>query len=157
MKNIVILCSRLDLPGGIERAVVNCANLFHAYGHPVTVLIADTTAELFYPLSAGVAIEQLPLHFGITEKGNFLTRKMALLAHIFRLKKTLQRIRPDVVIGTEYPLSIAGYLANSNPGVNVFAWEHHHFHWLPKNRRNYFLAEKRQRYHLCLFAPCHSI
>ncbi|MBK9568926.1 MAG: hypothetical protein IPO53_02660 [Chitinophagaceae bacterium] len=49
VKHITILCSCLDLPGGIERAIVNTANLFAAKGHRVTLLVLDQTSNSFTP------------------------------------------------------------------------------------------------------------
>ncbi len=132
--HIVILCSRLDLPGGIERAVVNTANLFDKNGYRVTLLILDSSVSSFYPVAKTIALIQLPLHFGITTEGTILSRKLTFLLHIRRLKKTLLQLKPDVIIGTEYQFSAAAFLAAKNLSAKVFAWEHHHFHWLKKSR-----------------------
>lgn len=134
MKKVTLLCSRLDTPGGIERAVVNTANLFYEHGHEVTIFIADVTAKSFYPINPGVAVKQLSLHFGITREGNVFTRKLAFFRHIHLLKKAFQQIKPDILIGTEYSLTIAGYYAAKHLSTKLYAWEHHHFHWLKKNR-----------------------
>lgn len=133
-KKITILCSRLDLPGGIERAIVNTANLFQSKGHNVSLLVVDETRETFYPLDPSVKIYALPLHFGITERGNPVQKKLALVQHIFRLRKMLRQLQPGVVIGTEYQLSIAAYFAAARSRAKVYAWEHHHFHWLERSR-----------------------
>jgi glycosyltransferase involved in cell wall biosynthesis len=140
--HIVIVCSRLDLPGGIERAVVNNANLFQSKGHKVTIVIPDVSNQSFYPINHGVNIEQLPLHFGITETGNIISRKIAFYKHIQKLKKLFQKIDADVLIGTEYSLTIVTYLAARKLNAKIFAWEHHHFHWLKKNRFWSFLFHK---------------
>lgn len=129
---IVILCSRLDLPGGVERAIVNTANLLQSRGHTVVLLVLDETNQVFYPLHPGVEVVQAALDFGITTKGNKLTRKLRFYSHIQKLKTLFQRLKPEVIVGTEYPQTIAGYLANEG-AAGIFAWEHHHFHWLRKN------------------------
>jgi hypothetical protein len=104
--HICIVCSRLDLQGGIERACVNLANLFYKYEHKVTILILDSTAELFYPVEEGIIIVQENLHFGITEKGNTLIRKAQFLKHIVRLRSIYKNMAADFIISTEYSLTI---------------------------------------------------
>lgn len=132
--HIAILCSRLDLPGGTERACVNLANLLCRQGHPTTLLIIDTPDSSFYAIDKGVEVKQIALHFGITDSGNKLSRKIDLFRHIRQLKKMLTAINADVYIGSEYHLSIAAYLAKPNNTSQIIAWEHHHIHWIQKNR-----------------------
>jgi amylovoran biosynthesis glycosyltransferase AmsD len=131
--HIVILCSRLDLPGGTERAVVHTASLLQSNGHRVTLLVLDETAESFFPVSESIHLVQLPLHFGLTEKGNVVTRKLALLRHVRELAATLKKLEPALVISTDYVFTIAAWLACGKE-VRVAAWEHHHFHWMKKSR-----------------------
>jgi glycosyltransferase involved in cell wall biosynthesis len=133
-KHIAILCSRLDLPGGTERACVNLANLLCRHGHPTTLLIVDTPGGSFYTIDTGVQVKHIALHFGITETGNKLTRKIDLFRHIQQLKKMLAAINADVYIGSEYHLSVSAYLAKPNNTTQIIAWEHHHINWLKKNR-----------------------
>ena len=130
--SVLIVCSRMDHPGGTERAIVNLASLLDANGHAVTLLIADETDRFFYSLPSSIRVVQEPLHFGITEKGNPLTRKLALLQHVARLKERFRTLQPDIIIGTEYHLTIASRWAGR--GFRVIGWEHHHLHWLKKNR-----------------------
>lgn len=133
--HIVLICSRLDLPGGIERAVVNTANLFAENGHTVTLVIADETSKSFYPISRTIGVVQQPLFFGITSKGNVFTRKTAFASDVVRLRKILKSIGADLVIASEYHLSIGARLATPKKNMKVFSWEHHHYHGL---KRNYF-------------------
>lgn len=133
-KHIAILCSRLDLPGGTERACVNLANLLCRHGHLTTLLIIDTPDNSFYTIDSRVQLKHIALHFGITETGNKLSRKIDLFNHIRQLKKMLAAINADVYIGSEYHLSIAAYLAKPNNTSQIIAWEHHHINWLQKNR-----------------------
>ncbi|RYZ29608.1 MAG: glycosyltransferase family 4 protein [Chitinophagaceae bacterium] len=131
--HILIACSRIDLPGGIERAVVNTANLFYENDHQVTLLILDTTEKSFYPLNAGISVVQAPLHFGIIEKGNVISRKLDFLQHVQLLKKTLRQLKVDILIGTEYSITIPLYLAAGKSKAKIIAWEHHHFYWLKRS------------------------
>jgi glycosyltransferase involved in cell wall biosynthesis len=141
-KHIVILCSRLDLPGGIERAIVNLANLFGSKGHQVSLFILDETSNCFYSLSNRVKIVRQPLSFGISREGNLITRKIKFAGDIFRLKKLLKQSKPDIVIATEYPFAIAARLAGMPGRSKLVSWEHHHFNWIKKNRFWRFLQNR---------------
>jgi glycosyltransferase involved in cell wall biosynthesis len=132
--HIMLLCSRLDLPGGTERASVNLANLFLSNGHEVTLLVLDSHQGSFYAISEGITIERLPLHFGIDIPGNPVSRKGALLRDIGRLRNRIRHSGASIVIGSEYHLTLAGWLAARGLGVAVIGWENHHIHWLKKNR-----------------------
>lgn len=142
VKHIAILCSRLDLPGGIERAIVNTSNLFAAKGHFVTLVILDETDKSFYPLHSSVHIIQQSLTFGITSGSNIISRKIILFNDVLRLRKIIKNLKADFVISTEYPFSVAGVLAGIKKYSRLFAWEHHHFAWLKKNRFWTFLCNQ---------------
>lgn len=140
--HIVILCSRLDLPAGIERAIANLSNLFADKGHRVSLIILDETDKSFYPLRKEIFIKSYPLDFGITDKGNVLSRKSAFIKDIFKLKKILKELEPEIIISTEYVFSIASTLAGAGKKAKLFSWEHHHFNWLQKNKFWNFLFRK---------------
>ncbi len=133
-KHIVIICSRLDCPGGIERAVVNTANLFAEKGQEVTLLILDDLKSIFYPLNPSIKIIQQPLSFGITKEGNILTRKAKLLSDVLKLRKILKNLSPDLLISSEYPFTIAAVLTGCRKYSKLVSWEHHHYSWLKRNR-----------------------
>ncbi len=132
-KHIALLCSRLDVPGGIERAIVNTANLFAENKHPVTLIILDDIDTSFYPIHSSVSIKQYPLFFGITEKGNKLSRKIQFIRDIKKLKTILKKQKADTIIATEYPFAIAAIMAGVKKYSKVYSWEHHHFDWLKKS------------------------
>lgn len=131
--HIAILCSRLDLPGGIERAVVNTANLFADNGHKVTLVILDDTDKSFYPIHSSVELIQQPLSFGITPDGNVVTRKIKLLGDVLKLRRLLKQLQSKLVIATEYPLAAAAILAGGRKQSKVISWEHHHYYELQRN------------------------
>lgn len=133
-RHIAILCSRLDLPGGIERAVVNTANLFAENDQQVTLVILDETAAGFYPINKKIKIIQQPLSFGITKEGNVISRKIKLLSDVLKLRKILRSLQADLIICTEYPFSIAAVLAGVKKRSTLVSWEHHHYNWLEKNK-----------------------
>ena len=132
--HIALLCSRLDLPGGIERAVVNTANLFAEKGNTVSLIILDETAETFYPIHPAVNIIQQPMSFGITPEGNIISRKIKLLGDTLKLRKLLKELRPQTVISSEYPMTVALVLSGAKKYATTVSWEHHHFASLKKNK-----------------------
>lgn len=131
--HIAILCSRLDLPGGIERIIVNTANLFTDKGHSVTLLVLDEKAGSFYPINNQVKAIHESLSFGITPEGNVITRKIKLLTDVLKLRKLIKQLKPDIVIATEYPFSIAAVLSGAGATTKLISWEHHHFYELKRN------------------------
>jgi glycosyltransferase involved in cell wall biosynthesis len=132
-KHIVFLVSRLDEPGGTERANLNAAHLFIERGHKVSVIILDETDKSFYPIDDRIQIIHKQYYFGIGQKGNVLTRKWQLLKNTIGLRRLIKQLHPDVIISTDYPYSVALVLAGCHTLSNVFSWEHHHYHWLQKN------------------------
>jgi glycosyltransferase involved in cell wall biosynthesis len=132
--HIIILASRLDLPGGIERAVANTANLFDNKGHKVSLIILDETSECFYSLNPSINIIQHPLSFGITKEGNIFSRKMRMLSDVLKLRKLLKSLQADYIISSEYPFTVATILAGATKYAKVFSWEHHHHAWLEKSK-----------------------
>jgi glycosyltransferase involved in cell wall biosynthesis len=140
--HIAILCSRLDLPGGIERAIVNAANLFAQKANKVAIIILDTTGKSFYPVHPSIQIIQQPLSFGITTEGNIISRKLRLLSDVLKLKRIIKNLKADVVISTEYPFTVAAALARAKKYTRLYSWEHHHHAWLQKNKFWTFLCKQ---------------
>lgn len=132
-QHIAILCTRLDLPGGIERAIVNVANLFTEKSHKVSLVILDETADSFYPINGSINIIREKLSFGITKEGNIISRKIRLLTDVLKLRKILKQLTADVIIATEYPFAIAASLTGAKKRSKILSWEHHHFYELEKN------------------------
>ena len=132
-QHIAILCTRLDLPGGIERAIVNVANLFTQKNHKVSLVILDETVNSFYPIGGSINIIREKLSFGITKEGNIVSRKIKLLTDVLKLRKILKQLNADVIIATEYPFAIAASLTGAKKRSKILSWEHHHFYELEKN------------------------
>jgi glycosyltransferase involved in cell wall biosynthesis len=144
--DITIVCSRLDLPGGIERAVVELANNFSLHGHSTTLLVIDTaTGSSFYPVNERVKVVRLVLDFGITQKGNPLTRKLQFYNHIRKLRAWIKEQRPSIIISSEYHLTAATVLAGRKSVAKIYSWEHHHYKWLKKNRFWSWLSNRTYR------------
>ena len=130
------------MPGGIERAIVNTANLLYQNGHKISIIVFDKSSASFYPVLPGIHLINDNLHFGLTKDGNVITRKLLLLYHIKKFRTILSQLKPDIVIGTEYVYSIVTKLAFNGKGIKVIAWEHHHFNWLIKSRFWRYLQSK---------------
>jgi len=130
--HIIFICSRLDLPGGTERAIINTANLLASRQHLVTLLVIHEHGSSFFPVDPRVQVVTADLHFGNTRKGNPLLRKLWLRRDVQKLEKAILALHPSMVIGTDYVMSIAAQLAVGKR-LPVFAWEHHHYNWLQKS------------------------
>lgn len=140
-QHIAILCSRLDQPGGIEKAIINLANELNKRGWKISLVILDETRELFYPLHENISIISQPLSFGITPEGNVITRKIRLLTDVLKLRKILKQLQSNHIIGTEYPFTIAAVLTGTGKRASLYAWEHHHLFEL---RRSMFWEKALQ-------------
>ncbi len=98
------------------------------------MIILAETSESFFTLDEKVRVIQLPLHFGITPKGNMLTRKIKMFFDIRKLRKTLKKINPSLVIATEYPYTIASIIGKPSQQTKIVCWEHSHFSVNFKNK-----------------------
>ncbi|MGQ0737757.1 MAG: glycosyltransferase [Bacteroidota bacterium] len=125
--HIVIACSYLHVPGGYEKAMITTAGLFAEKGHRVTLLVLDQTAETYYPVHPAVHIVHQPVNFGITEKGNFISRKLWLWRDIRKMKRLVKQLQPDYLICSEYPFAAGAILAGAKKYCRVYSWEHHHY------------------------------
>lgn len=128
--HVAIICSRLDLPGGIERAITNTANTFVSKDHTVTLLILDNTKKYFYPILPQVKVIQENLNFGITKRGNVVLRKIKFVSDILKLRKILRTLAPELIIATEYHLVVATILTEIKKKSKIVSWEHHHYYEL---------------------------
>lgn len=134
-KHIAIICTRLDLPGGIERIVTEFAGLLASKGHSVTLVVADTNPDnnCFYYLNSNVKLLHVNSNFGITDSGTIVSRKMMLIKDTILLKRLIRPLKADIIIATEYHLSIVAVLAGLGKSSQLFSWEHHHYNSLEKN------------------------
>jgi glycosyltransferase involved in cell wall biosynthesis len=132
-KKILLVCSRLDMPGGIERSVVNIANLLHQHGHIVSILVLDETTDVFYPLHHGIEVHQAALKFGIGIKGSKFSRKISFLKDVYKLTGFFKKYQPNVVITTEYPFTIATWMATRGMTIRIISREAFHFEGLEKS------------------------
>ena len=144
--HIVFVCSRLDAPGGSEKAVVQTSNLLALKGHKVSILILDETDKLFFRVHHSVQIISAPLHFGNVSQGNVITRKLTFQKHVIQLRSILAKIGAGCIVATEYHLSITTYRAAKKLDCRIYSWEHHHFKELRKSRFwNYLLHRSYPR------------
>jgi glycosyltransferase involved in cell wall biosynthesis len=142
--HILLLCSRLDTPGGIERSVVNTANLFVTQGHKVTILVTDTDGmyKSHFKISDQIKVEWLSASFGITKKGNPFSRKYWLFRDIRALGRIFSKCQPDIIIASEYHLAITMVLSGAGKNAACYSWEHLHYNRQHSNRFWSFLKRK---------------
>lgn len=141
-RHIVIACSYLHVPGGYEKAMITTASLFAAKGNKVTLLIIDHTAATYYPLHPQVQVLQRNMNFGITQRGNTISRKIKMWRETKQFAKIIRQLKPDFLICAEYPIAIAAILGGVSKYTKVFSWEHHHFHAQQLNRFWQYLFKK---------------
>ena len=132
-KHITFIATRLDLPGGIEKAIISTANLLTEKGYKVSLLITDVTEACFYEVDNRIQFTKLDVNFGIDVNGSALTRKVKMVKDILALKKWFKESNADIIITTEYHLSIVSVLAGLHNKFKVYSWEHHHKYALRRN------------------------
>ena len=125
-KHIIFIATRLDLPGGIEKAIISTANLLTEKGYNVSILITDVTTACFYEVDQRIQINKLELNFGIDIKGSALSRKAKMVKDILALRKWFKDSNADIIIATEYHLSVVSVLSGLHRKFKVYSWEHHH-------------------------------
>ncbi len=141
-RHILFIASDLSIPGGLERIVVQTANLV-SKNHKTTILICSECENIFYAINSSIKIVTSPLNFGITSKGNIISRKINLLKEISKLRNILNNIAPDLIICSEYPFSIASVIAKKG-NVRIYSWEHNHF---SAHKKNLFWKMMMRRYY----------
>jgi amylovoran biosynthesis glycosyltransferase AmsD len=134
-KHIAIVCSSLNFAGGYERIVVETGNLFAEKNLKLTLVLLASTKESFYPIDPDITIIQKDLHFGITEKGNPLSRKIRMIKDLVTFKRIIRDIHAEMLICTEYSFAIAAILCGAKKYSKVVSWEHTHYE---NARRNFF-------------------
>ena len=132
-KHIIFLATRLDLPGGIEKAIISTANLLISKNYQITLLVADVTTSGFYFIDERIKVSELNVSFGIDQKGSALTRKVIMVKDILALRKWFKNSNADAVIATEYHLAVVCVLAGLHNKFKLMSWEHHHRFSLKKN------------------------
>ncbi len=125
----------MEVYGGLERVVAQTINLLSENGNQVTLIVLDKSPSSFFPIHQNIQIINIPSNFGITTKGNIISRKLKMLTDIQKLKKILLLLSPSAIIGSEYPFSIAAVLAMKGK-AKIFSWEHTHFN--PSNRNRFW-------------------
>ena len=115
-KKIIIICSRLDTPGGIERAVTNTANLFAEKGHTVTLLVADNNGSSgsYYPLHPSVHPDYRPFSFGIGITGNVNRRHIRNWNRLYALTKQKQTILNSIQLFPSSPILLKLFIQTIN-------------------------------------------
>lgn len=145
LPHIVITCSRLDLPSGYEKAITQTASLFAEVGHPVTLLILDDTPYIYFPLEPRIKIIQRNWNFGITEKGNFISRKWQWYKQNKLFGNTVKTLKAGILICTEYQHTVAAAQTKLYRTIPVYNWEHHHYASVTRNSFWRFFSKNAYR------------
>ncbi len=132
-EHVCFISTELDKPMGGARMTIHFANLLIRKGHAVSMVILGNAKGCFFPADKKINFHYRDLHFGITEKGNMLSRKFFFYQHIRVLKRLIHSIGPDIIIATEYPIAIAAVKAGLTRSSKVISWEHTHFVTFKKN------------------------
>ena len=109
--------------GGAERVAVDLAAYWLQQGYRVTVATQADAAQDAYTLEDGV--ERVILG-GASESGGGLRGLMANAMRVWRLRRLMRRIRPDVVLGMMTTASILSVLAARGLPCKVIVTEHTH-------------------------------
>ncbi len=122
--------------GGAERVAVDLANQWHIHGHDVMVVTQTDARGDVYELNQHV--ERVALNTA------GLRGVVANLRRLYALRKTMQRYRPDIVLGMMTTASILSIVASTGLRCRVIATEHTHPpsqnlspFWLKLRRRTY--------------------
>lgn len=121
--------------------VVSFANLLVQDGYRISLLVVDDSKESFYPIDSRINVALLNADFGIGNRVNYMQRKINFAKDIFRLKKAIRNINPDIVITTEYPLTAATILGGVPAKTKVICWQHNLF-----TIKKSFLWDKASKY-----------
>jgi glycosyltransferase involved in cell wall biosynthesis len=133
-KHIVLISSFLNAVGGYERIVASYVNLLAEKGENITLLLLADTKDSLYPLHKNVRVVQASLNFGITPKGNMISRKLKMSKDLMQLERILKQLDPSFLICSEYSYTVAAVLTAQRKKMKVFSWEHTHFNVNLKNR-----------------------
>lgn len=106
--------------GGAERVTADLANGLSSRGHEVSVLTFDRSgSKSFYPLND--RIRRLYVSANDTSQKTRFTEVPALL---LRLRKTIMRQNPDVVVAAMHSMFVPLQLALIGTGIRVIFSEH---------------------------------
>jgi glycosyltransferase involved in cell wall biosynthesis len=119
-RRVAIVSASLEL-GGAERVAVFLAASFAAGGWDTTVITVFDRPD-FYALPAGVARARLSL--AATSASSRFAGAVANLRRALALRRTLRRVRPDLVVALQMQVNAVTLVAAAGTGVPVIASDH---------------------------------
>ncbi|HEY0819622.1 MAG TPA: glycosyltransferase [Rhizobacter sp.] len=130
---VLLLCDRLDIPGGVERFVCGLANHLAGEGLQVAVGSVDTPREAVrYPLRPEVRVLAGPRQPAGGEPGSRLARAWQLLRTQWRIGRVLSALirqdAPDVVILNGLTTACSVLLVSRRHAACTICCDHNHFH-----------------------------
>ncbi|MCB1984162.1 MAG: glycosyltransferase family 4 protein [Nitrosomonas sp.] len=134
---IVIFINSLS-SGGAERVTANLANEWVMRGWDVTVLSLAHESLDFYKLHSKV--QRIALNLA-NDSGNPVAAIYANVERVLAIRRTLKRIKPDIVFGVMSRSSVLAILASMRLGIPVIGTEHI---YPPMNPENLFWDRMRK-------------
>lgn len=96
---IVYILEQFNLHGGLERVVASKANWLAKNDYEIIFILNNQNNKpLVYHLDKTIKIIDLDIQYQIGKSYFYPSNLMQAPKHLFKLKKTLKRIKPDVVI-----------------------------------------------------------
>ena len=135
--HIVIFINSLS-SGGAERVTANLANEWVMRGWDVTVLSLAHESLDFYKLHSKV--QRIALNLA-NDSGNPVAAIYANVERVLAIRRTLKRIKPDIVFGVMSRSSVLAILASMRLGIPVIGTEHI---YPPMNPENLFWDRMRK-------------
>lgn len=118
-KKITFLSGDMNRPGGTERVTAVVASALAELGHEVSLLSVQGGLAPFFPLHESICLEQL-----FAGPNNY---RRKYLQAVWRLRRSLARRRPEVVIDVESLLALFSLPAMAGLGIRHICWEHFNF------------------------------
>lgn len=130
--NIAIIISSLN-PGGAEKVLSGIANYLTSKDHQISLItFSDSAASPFYSLASKINLIQLNQSYPV--KFSLLIRLRNIVKRILCLRRTIQKLNPDVILSFVDVTNITTLAATIGLKIPVLVSERTHpsYHRLPK-------------------------
>lgn len=128
MKKITFINPTLRSAGGLGKIVISLANILSKSNFQVSMIVSSAYENtIFYPINENIQVVKFRGDFGITDKGNYLNKKINFFKDVKEVGKKINELNPDIIISTSYPLTVSGTINNLfNKRVHII-WHHSNF------------------------------
>ena len=113
-KHIVLFNDNVNKSGGTERMAILLANELYLREFKITLLSLYIGKGTFFPLNPGIEIEYL---------SNLKFKPLKYIADIFRMRKVLKKIQPDIVISINN-MFFRTLPASIGSKCKLYSWHH---------------------------------